>query len=314
MRHYSEPAPPDHFTVPAGPNGAPPDPAAVTDPFRRLVTIMARLRGPGGCPWDREQTHDTLRQYLIEESYEVLDAIAERNDKTLCEELGDVALQVVFHAQLAAEENRFVIDDVYRAICEKLIRRHPHVFGEVQVDGSRGVLANWEKLKEAERAASGKSEKPKGLLSGTPRSLPALQRAARIQEKAARVGFDWATLKPVLSKVREEVEELLGALEESGLDDAANPHLPEKPAGVDVAQATDHVAEELGDLLFALVNMTRFLGIEAEHALQAANDKFARRFHAMHSMMQSEGKEIRTLTLDQMDEYWNRVKRVEREA
>jgi MazG family protein len=347
--HYDQPSPPESF------DGPPPS-IDVDDPFRRLVAIMARRRGPGGCPWDREQTHDSLRQYLIEEAYEVLDAIEERADDKLAEELGDVLLQVVFHAQLAAEEQgRFAIDDVCRAICEKLIRRHPHVFGDVDASDANAVLRNWEKIKAEERAAekargekNGREEPaddPHGvgrLFSGTPRHLPALQKAARIQEKAARVGFDWPTLAPVLDKVSEELGEWMDELRAAGIDEVVNPHLdaiarerlmgaaegeaggtdapgvepPSVEGADDAAVAADRaahlppgVAEEFGDLLFAMVNAARFLGLEPEQCLQDANTKFVNRFVAMERAIRADGGRLEGMPLEEMDRYWEQVKR-----
>lgn len=331
MSHYDQASPPDHFD---GPTPA----IDLTDPFRRLVAIMARLRGPGGCPWDREQTHDSLRQYLVEESYEVLDAIADRSDSKLREELGDVLLQVVFHAQLAAEERRFAIDDVCDAITAKLIRRHPHVFGDTTAADANAVLRNWERIKAAERSAdadapaAARDADPAGisrLFDGTPRHLPALQKAARIQEKAARVGFDWATLAPVLDKITEELGEWTEELRAAGADALANPHLdalarerrgedpPSEDTAPDAAPARAAalpaaVGEELGDLLFALVNAARFLGLNAEQCLQDANAKFVRRFVAMERLLRAEGHDLTAMSLDQMDAYWERVKRLER--
>jgi len=320
MKHYDIPAPPDRFVT-----GDPPD-IGNPDPFRRLVAIMDRLRGPGGCPWDREQTHDSLKQYLIEESHEVLGAIEERHDNELRDELGDVALQVVFHAQLAAEENRFGVDDVYRAICEKLIRRHPHVFGDIQANNSGQVLRNWEQIKLAERAAkeAQPGHKPAEaaaalppLFKGIPKHLPALQRAARVQEKAARTGFDWRSLKPVLEKVREELAEWSEELDRYGVADAPNPQLdparlgpaaalPVPPEAV--AQRGGAVEEELGDLLFALVNAARFLKLEPEEALQRATDKFMNRYGRMEALAQQAGAVWERLSLEEMDSYWESAK------
>lgn len=334
MTNYDGVQPPQRFTT-----GDSPD-IHHADAFRRLQAIMDRLRGPGGCPWDREQTHDSLQQYLIEEAYEVLDAIAARDDAELREELGDVLLQVVFHAQLAAEEGRFSIDDVCRAVCEKLIRRHPHVFGELAVDGSGEVLRNWEQIKLAERArkqAEAALKSPTDttaddtpppahspIFKGIPRHMPALQRAARVQEKAARVGFDWATLAPVLAKVREEWAELEAELTRVGVADAGNPHLDEArveaqrgdapPPPIAEQQLPPEVAEEFGDLLFALTNAARFLRIEPEHALRAATDKFMARYSLAETMARREGHDWHALTLDEMDAWWNKAKLHERAA
>ncbi|MDA0746347.1 MAG: nucleoside triphosphate pyrophosphohydrolase, partial [bacterium] len=205
--------------------------------FERLVEIMARLRGPGGCPWDQEQTHQSLKPYLIEEAYELLDAIDAEDDVDIREELGDVLLQVVFHSQLASENKQFTIEEVAETICSKLVRRHPHVFGDVSVAGTADVLKNWEAIKSREKEERGQDA---SVLSGVPRHLPGLLRALRMQEKAAKVGFDWKHTEEVAGKVREEVEEFLEAHSEN---DAKK------------------MEEELGDLLFSLVNLARFLHI-----------------------------------------------------
>jgi MazG family protein len=215
----------------------------------RLVDVMKRLRSPGGCPWDREQTHESLKPYLLEEAYEVLSAIDMHDDEELKEELGDLLLQIVFHAQLADEENRFSIDDVAESIVKKLIRRHPHVFSEVKVNGSEEVLQNWEKIK--------KDEGKKSALDGVPPTLPALLKARRVQEKAKRVGFDWDNAEGAFEKVVEEVNELKKAIVEG---------------------KKGSVEEELGDLLFSIVNVSRFLDVDAEDALRKTIHKFMVRF------------------------------------
>ena len=258
------------------------------DPFRRLVAIMAALRAPDGCPWDREQTHATLKQYMLEEAHEAVDAIDSGDDQDICEELGDVALQVVFNAQLAAEESRFTIDDVMQSICAKLIRRHPHVFGEEQAETAADVLKNWEVIKKAEKAGkSDSADKPKSVLEGVPRSLPALHRSQRMQEKASRVGFDWPNAGAALPKVEEELKELQEAIQE---------------------EDSTHVAEEMGDLLFALVNYARLSGFRAEELLHAAIDKFERRFRTMEQRIDESGTDINKLTLEEMDRVWDQVK------
>jgi ATP diphosphatase len=248
-----------------------------------------------------------------------------------------VLLQVVFHAQLAAEEGRFNIDDVCRAVSEKLIRRHPHVFGELAVDGSGEVLRNWEQIKLAERARKQAAAAlkapadaptdthppaPSPIFKGIPRHMPALQRAARVQEKAARVGFDWATLAPVLAKVREEWAELEAELTRVGVADAGNPHLDEArveaqrgdapPPPIAEQQLPPEVAEEFGDLLFALTNAARFLRIEPEQALRAATDKFMTRYSMAETMARREGHDWHALSLDEMDAWWNKAKQHER--
>ena len=252
--------------------------------FEELVAVMSRLRGEGGCPWDREQTHASLKPYLVEEVYEALEAIDQEDDAELRQELGDVLLQVVFHAQIAKEQGRFTIEEVGRAIVDKLIRRHPHIFGEVQVDGAEQVVTNWEKIKKAERQ---EQDKPASALTGVPRQLPALLRAQRIQHKAARVGFDWKQLRGPLDKVEEEWGELRQASE---------------------AGAAQELEEEFGDLLFALVNTSRFLKIDAEDALRRATDKFERRFRAVEAAFAAQGRQLQETTLEEMDQVWNQVK------
>jgi tetrapyrrole methylase family protein/MazG family protein len=245
-----------------------------------LVDVMKRLRGKGGCPWDREQNHESLKPYLIEEAYEVLDAIDKNNDKALREELGDLLLQIVFHAQIAAEENRFTIEDVAAAIVEKLRRRHPHVFGEITVKDSDEVLRNWEEIKKGEGKES--------VLSGVPGGLPALLRARRVQEKAKRVGFDWDSIDGVMAKVNEEMRELKEASE----------------SGDRV-----RVDEEFGDLLFSLVNFSRFLRVDAEDSLRKTIDKFSSRFQRMERLAREKGKSsLESCTLEEMDRLWEEAK------
>ncbi len=255
--------------------------------FEELVAVMARLRGEGGCPWDREQTHASLKPYLVEEVYEALEAIDQGDDAELRRELGDVLLQVVFHAQIASEEGRFSIEEVCRAIVDKLIRRHPHVFGETQVENADQVLSNWERIKQAERQ---EEDKPDSALEGVPRQLPALLRAQRIQHKAARVGFDWKQLDGPLDKVEEEWGELRQACQRG---------------------TPQELEEEFGDLLFALVNTSRFLKIDAEEALRRAVDKFERRFRAVEAAFRAQGRQLPDCTLEEMDQVWDQVKKEE---
>ncbi len=251
--------------------------------FDRLVEIMARLRGPGGCPWDREQTHQSLKRYFLEEVYEALDAIDAGDWGRLAEELGDVILQVVFHAQLAREAGRFDIRDSLRLICEKLVRRHPHVFGNVKVSGPEEVLDNWEHIKRAERAPDGRAS----VLDGVPKAMPALLRAMTIQKKAARIGFDWPDVSGVWEKVAEELRELREAAEAG--DEA-------------------RVREELGDLLFSVVNLARFLQVDAEDALQAATRRFEERFRRMEAQAAERGLDMREMSLEELDELWEEAK------
>jgi len=246
----------------------------------RLVDVMKRLRSPGGCPWDREQTHESLKPYLLEEAYEVLSAIDMQDDEEIKEELGDLLLQIVFHAQLADEENRFSIDDVAESIVKKLIRRHPHVFSEVKVNGSEEVLRNWEKIK--------KDEGKKSALDGVPPTLPALLKARRVQEKAKRVGFDWDNAQGAFEKVAEEVNELRKAIAEG---------------------KKGTVAEELGDLLFSIVNVSRFLDVDAEDALRKTINKFMARFRFIEEKIEKNGKKsIENHTLGELDLLWEKAK------
>lgn len=255
-------------------------------PFVELVDIMARLRAPGGCPWDREQDHTTLKPFLLEETYEVLDAIDAGDDGELCAELGDVLLQVVFHAQVASETDRFTVDDVCRAIVEKLIRRHPHVFGDIVVESAGDVLRNWEQIKLEERG--GVHESPPSALDGVPKPLPALLRAQRVQEKASRVGFDWESVDGALHKVTEEIEELRRECADGA--------------------PTERVADEFGDLLFALVNVARFVGVVPEDALRGAVDKFDRRFRRVEEVFAQRGTSLGEATLKEMDTVWDEIK------
>jgi tetrapyrrole methylase family protein/MazG family protein len=251
--------------------------------FDELVEIMARLRGPQGCPWDHEQSHETLTRHLLEETYELLEAIEGGADPALCEELGDVLLQIVFHAQIAAEEDRFTIADVLERINEKLRYRHPHVFGEVEVADSAEVLHNWEELKQAEE------DKParESALDGVPAALPALQRAEKLQKRASRVGFDWDEASGPRAKVEEELAEL---------DEARAQGDPLR------------VAEEMGDLLFAIVNLTRFCGVHAEEALREANRRFTRRFEAVERAVAAAGQDLADLTLEELEDLWQDAK------
>ena len=253
--------------------------------FSELVAIMARLRGPSGCPWDRQQTHATLKPYLLEETYEALEAIDAEDDAELCEELGDVLLQVVFHAQIASEEGRFDIEAVGRAIVDKLIRRHPHVFGDASADGADEVLRRWEQIKKQERREQG--EAATSLLEGIPKHLPALMRAHRIQARVAQQGFDWDDINGALDKIEEEFAEVRKAWETG------------RAAAVE---------EEFGDLLFSLVNASRFLKVDPEQALRRAVAKFERRFRALEETVQARGEEVVALSLAALDEIWDEVK------
>jgi MazG family protein len=249
------------------------------DAFARLVDIMARLRAPGGCPWDREQTTESLQPYLVEEAYEVLDAIAHGDAESLRDELGDVLLQVVFHAEIATGEARFTIDDVIARVHDKMVRRHPHVFADDPASTPGEVLRNWEALKEAERAARGEAS-AESMLD----SVPAVMEALQMTTKVARVGFDWPDAQAVLAKVDEELAELKAA------------------PGVREAE------EEIGDLLFAIVNLARHLDVDPESALKAANRKFRRRFAHVESRLRETGRKPADSTLSEMDVLWEEAK------
>ncbi len=257
-----------------------PAPSTTGERFERLVAIMARLRAPGGCPWDREQSFDTIKPYLLEETYEVLDAIDRRDWPNLAEELGDLMLQPVFFAQMATEENRFRIDDSLDAIIEKLIRRHPHVFADGSAETAGDVKRRWDEIKADEKKSKG--EAPKGRLESVPRSLPALVEAQQISSKAAAVGFDWENAGQVLDKLDEELQELAAA-RESG-----------PPAAVE---------GELGDLLFVIVNLARFLKVDPEQALRKSNAKFRRRFRYVEEHAQLPGASIQ-----EMEALWQQAK------
>jgi MazG family protein len=254
--------------------------------FDELVRLMTTLRGPGGCPWDREQTLESLKPFVIEEAYEVVDAI-DRNDRAaLLEEIGDFLLEAVFITEVTREEGSFDVYDSITAIHDKLVRRHPHVFAGAEAKDAGAVLVNWEKLKSEER-----KKESKGVLSGVPSALPALLKASRLTEKAARVGFDWRGTEEVFHKVDEEIAELREAI---GGGDKSRVH------------------EEIGDLLFTIANIARKLDVNAEEALQSTNRKFTRRFESMESRVHGEGKNIDELTLEEMDALWDLAKAAER--
>ena len=252
--------------------------------FQRLVDIMARLRAPDGCPWDREQSFDTIKPYLLEETYEVMEAIDARDFPGLAEELGDLMLQAVFFAQMATDEGRFTINDSLDAISEKLIRRHPHVFGTGSADTADDVKRRWEEIKSEEKARKGAA--PQGLLDSVPRKLPALVEAQQIASKAAGAGFDWENADQVIEKLDEELRELRVARE-----------------GGDRAEMED----EIGDLLFVIVNLARFLKVDPEQALRKTNAKFRRRFAYVESHTPIPGS-----TIDQMEAQWQAAKKSER--
>ncbi len=252
--------------------------------YQELAAVMHTLRAPGGCPWDREQTHESLKKTMIEECYEVLDAIDQKDDAALCEELGDVLLQIVFHAEMAAEQRRFTGRDVTTGIVQKLIYRHPHVFGTGRADTPDAVVEKWEQLKKKEKHFSSQTE----VLQAVPKNLPALMRAYKLQKKAAQVGFDWDSAREAFHKLPEETEELRQAME-----------------------ANEHVAEEMGDLLFAAVNVCRLLHLEPEEILTSASEKFLSRFAGMEALALNGGRSLETMTLDEQEMLWQAVKSAE---
>jgi tetrapyrrole methylase family protein/MazG family protein len=250
--------------------------------FESFAEIVAHLRAPDGCPWDKEQTHESLRKHLLEESYEAITAIDSGDFADMREEFGDLLLQVVLQSQIANEERQFNVNQVIQGIHSKIVRRHPHVFGDLKLEGIQGVLANWEKLKEKERD---EKKEEKGLLDGVPLSLPALSQAQEYQDRAARVGFDWPEIEGVLDKVKEEIEEI-------------------KKAETDF-----ELASEIGDLFFALVNVARWKNVDAESALRGTNMKFKKRFAFVEQAARKQGKGLSELSLEEMDALWNEAKK-----
>lgn len=261
--------------------------------FDELTSVMARLRAPGGCPWDREQTYESLSQYLLEECYETFDAIQEATatgeTHNLVEELGDVLLQVVFHSTIAAEKGDFTIDEVVQGVTEKLILRHPHVFGEKELETAQDVLNNWDELKKAQQKASGKIEKQKeSILDDIPVHFPALLEGQKLTKKAAKVKFDWENVNKVFDKLTEETAELKEAIEKN--------------------EENGNIEEEVGDLLFVVLNLARKLDIDAETALKKTNRKFRKRFKFIETELQKQNKTVADSTLEEMDSLWNQSK------
>ena len=248
-----------------------------------LRRIMELLRSEKGCPWDREQNHKSIRANLLEEAYEAVDAVDRANDTDLCEELGDVLLQVVFHARMAEEAGSFTLDDVADGICKKLILRHPHVFGEVKVSDSAEVLDNWDRIKRVEK----KQETALSTLDSVPKAFPALMRAQKVGKRAAKAGFDWDAVDGAFDKITEETDELRAAISSGKRED---------------------MGEELGDLLFSIVNVARFLKLDAEDALQSATNKFIDRFGRVERLAASRGLDMETAGIDALDDLWNEVK------
>jgi len=266
--------------------------------FNDLITLMDRLRSPNGCPWDREQTYTTLAPMLLEEAYEAFEAVEEAREgrpSELCDELGDLLFQIVFYAQVAKERGDFTIDDVTNAIHTKMVRRHPHVFGNVKADDAATVLLNWENMKAEERRASGKSEPAEtSLLNGVSSKAPALMEAHQLSTKAARVGFDWRTVDDIFDKLQEEIEELRAAIKDHSL--AKN------------EEAHTRVREEIGDLLFAATNIARHMQVEPEAALKLTNRKFRQRFQYIENKLHERGQQFEESTIDEMERLWQEAK------
>lgn len=254
------------------------------DNFKRLVELMATLRNPGGCPWDRKQTTDSLKPFLIEECYEVVDALDEGRPDKVKEELGDLLFQIIFHARIAEEQGKFTIGDVIRTNIEKMTRRHPHVFGQEKLSTDKEVLANWEEIKKKEKGY----EERKSILEGVPRSMPSLIRAHRLQERAARVGFDWSKIDEALPKLDEEIAEFKASLKSNN---------------------AEKIEEELGDIFFMLVNLSRFLDVDPEEALRKTISKFIRRFRFIEESAADAGKSLNDMSLDEMERLWQEAKR-----
>ena len=251
--------------------------------FQTLVDIVAKLRAPGGCPWDREQTHDSLKRNLLEESYEVIEAIDQGNPATLSEELGDLMVQIAFHADIAQEAGDFQLEDVLRNINSKLVRRHPHVFSDGHAEDAREVERNWEQIKAAERQAKGEKKSP---VEGIPADLPALAYAQLMQDRVGKAGFEWDDISGVLDKLVEEVAELKAAFTQ---------------------EEKEH---ELGDILFTIVNLTRWTGAHAEDVLRQANQRFGRRYLSMESLAVERGHDFNALSLDEKEQIWQEAKRI----
>ncbi len=264
-----------------------PIPPDTLPPFERLRAVVHCLRAPGGCPWDQEQTHSSLIPHVIEEAYEVAEAIRSGDAAQMEDELGDLLLQPVLHAEIASETGTFDIDSVARCITEKLIRRHPHVFGDSNVADSDAVLVQWDAIKATEKGKA----MPAGYLQNLAPGLPALMRAQKLQKKAAKVGFDWPDIAPVIGKIREETNELEAAL---------------------ATGDKGELEHELGDMLFSIVNLARKLGIDSESALAGTNERFTRRFHSVEQQLTANGQPLGTATLVEMDAAWDKAKQVER--
>lgn len=284
-----------------------------------LLAIMERLRAPNGCPWDREQNHRSILSCLVEEAFEFIDAV-ERDDRTnMVEELGDILLQVVFHAQMAKEAGHFNYEQVVQRLCEKLIHRHPHVFGESQVNNAQSVEIQWEKLKAEEKSLRGENpgeKEPVSKLGQIPRGLPAMPKAIKLQKRAAKVGFDWHDWKGPMAKIREELAEFEAEILAFESDDAQKSGMPMPRPSSEEAQTVSPEREKLegefGDILFAMLNLGRFLKVDPERALTQTNLKFSRRFMEIESLIEKDGLRMESLSLEELDQYWEKVKAQER--
>jgi nucleoside triphosphate diphosphatase len=277
--------------------------------FERAVAIMARLRAPGGCPWDREQTFDTIKRFTLEETYEVLEAIDNRDWQELPGELGDLLLQVLFYAEMAKEEGHFSIDDVLDTLSNKLIYRHPHVFGDVEARDSAQVLKNWETLKQQEKrknlhTASETAAAAEPLLAGVSSKMPALQEASKISSKAAHVGFDWPAIAGLFDKLEEETRELQEHVRDVPSAPAARLKIPD--------HLKEKVEGEIGDLFFVLVNLARYLSVDPESALRKTNRKFRQRFGWLEEQLRKQGRTLEEATLDEMEALWQQSKTLEK--
>ncbi len=296
-------------SLPSGP-GTPPDPARLGPLFREMCEVIARLRSPSGCPWDRQQTLESIKPYTLEETYELLEAIDSGDDAAIVEELGDVLLQVMLDSQIAADEGRFDLIDVVGGLTRKMIRRHPHVFGESAVSSANDVAHNWERIKQEEKQRE-------SIFDGLPAALPALARAARLSKKAARVGYDFPLRAMLFDKLREELDELAHELFPQG-------EIPVVAAAVDVVvepdpepfdpQRQQRIESELGDVLFVIANIARRWHINPEEALRASNAKFQRRVEYIERRLKECGRDIRTATLEEMEQFYQEGKRLENQV
>ena len=280
---------PDNVLHPEPVHGNAPENVEGHHYFRKLVELMDTLRGPGGCPWDREQTPETLKAMLIEESYEVLEALDWSSPDALCDELGDLLLQIVFHSRIAKEKGEFDIDDVCRTIHQKMVRRHPHVFGQARFESSEELLRAWERIKAGEKKERGQCEERKSLLETLPDRLPAIYATYQMSAKAARVGFDWPSLESVGDKVMEEFQELVDAVRQGNETD---------------------IREEVGDFLFAAINVARFLQVDPETSLNRANRKFSHRYRSLEEHFARQGRSLAEIAPEELERQWQRQKQV----